>query len=387
MKRLRKQIQESFFNPILHFLPLIVFLVVDDFWGTKIAWLSSLPVATILFIYIFCAYRKIFEWFSISTGIYFFVALSVSFLPVEKLPVHIRDVAFEYLLLIVFVVSLVFRKKIEAIVYKRNLKQISMSNNLNEMFRMIWILGGVIFVYVHVYTFLIIFDIPHLEVSLHFLHSSYLLVLLFVVIYELVRVTVVRVRLLKEEWWPIVNDQGKMIGSIQQMVSLTDPKKFMHPIIRIVLIDGNRIYLQKKEQNSAVYPGMWDAAISNHVRMNETIEKCINRTAYELYGLQHLKPLFLSNYVHETEQEFHYAFLFVVCNLPELKPNPKYIEHAKWWTLKQIEDNADERIFTENLLIEIDLIKRSGLLESEHCECDCKLKNTINDISENERMR
>jgi len=58
MKKLRQQINESFFNPVLHFLPLIVFMVVYDFWGLNIAWSVSLPVTLLLFVYIFFLYRK-----------------------------------------------------------------------------------------------------------------------------------------------------------------------------------------------------------------------------------------------------------------------------------------------------------------------------------------
>ena len=81
--------------------------------------------------------------------------------------------------------------------------------------------------------------------------------------------------------------------------------------------------------------------------------------------------------MHETDFEYHYAFLFVACKLPELEHNKDYIDHAKWWTVQQIEDNLSTDIFTENFLSEFELVKRSGLHDTGRCDCECRLKETI----------
>ena len=113
------------------------------------------------------------------------------------------------------------------------------------------------------------------------------------------------------------------------------------------------------------------------MKINETIKQYISHTTNERYGIKELKPIFLSNYMHETDVEYHYAFLFVACKLPDLEHNKEYIDHAKWWTVQQIEDNLTTDIFTDNFLSEFELVKRSGLLESGKCECDCRLKEAV----------
>jgi isopentenyldiphosphate isomerase len=377
MKRLRKQINETFFNPVIHFLPLIVFMVVNDFWDLKAAWVATLPVVFILFLYIFFFYRKIVEWFVFSVFVVFVVGSFISFFPVEKLPFPIGDVALESAVLIFFILSLIFRSYIEAMLNRRKSKLPPMVNNLNEMFRMLWMFGAVIFIYIHAYLLAASLQVSNLEYTLKFIHDAYLVLFLFVVFYELIRVTLIRVKLFREEWWPILNEKGKMIGSIHNKTSLSDPTKYIHPIIRVMLIEDNRIFLQKRCQQDLVYPGYWDTALSNHVKVNETVEQCISRTANERYGIKDLKPIFLSNYMHETDFEYHYAFLFVACKLPELEHNKDYIDHAKWWTVQQIEDNLSTDIFTENFLSEFELVKRSGLLDTGRCDCECRLKETI----------
>lgn len=377
MKRLRKQINETFFNPVIHFLPLIVFMVVNDFWDLKTAWVATLPVIFVLFLYIYFFYRKIVQWFVFSVFVVFVVGSVISFFPVEKLPSRIGDVALESAVLIFFILSLIFRKPVETMLNQRKSKLPPMVNNLNEMFRMLWMLGAVIFIYIHAYLVTASLQVSNLDYTLRFIHDAYLVLFLFVVFYELIRVTLIRVKLLREEWWPILNEKGKMIGSIHNKTSLSDPTKYIHPIIRVMLIENNRIFLQKRSQQDLVYPGYWDTALSNHVKVNETVEQCISRTANERYGIKELKPIFLSNYMHETDVEYHYAFLFVACKLPDLEHNKEYIDHAKWWTVQQIEDNLTTDIFTDNFLSEFELVKRSGLLESGKCECDCRLKEAV----------
>ena len=377
MKRLRKQINETFFNPVIHFLPLIVFMVVNDFWDLKTAWVATLPVIFVLFLYIFFFYRKIVQWFVFSVFVVFVVGSVISFFPVEKLPSRIGDVALESAVLIFFILSLIFRKPVETMLNQRKSKLPPMVNNLNEMFRMLWMLGAVIFIYIHAYLVTASLQVSNLDYTLRFIHDAYLVLFLFVVFYELIRVTLIRVKLFREEWWPILNEKGKMIGSIHNKTSLSGPTKYIHPIIRVMLIEDNRIFLQKRCQQDLVYPGYWDTALSNHVKVNETVEQCISRTANERYGIKDLKPIFLSNYMHETDFEYHYAFLFVACKLPELEHNKDYIDHAKWWTVQQIEDNLSTDIFTENFLSEFELVKRSGLLDTGRCDCECRLKETI----------
>jgi isopentenyldiphosphate isomerase len=63
-----------------------------------------------------------------------------------------------------------------------------------------------------------------------------------------------------------VNEQGKIIGSVQHRTSLNDSNKYTHPIVRVLIIDRGMILLQKRAQDSLIYPGLWDTAITNHVR-------------------------------------------------------------------------------------------------------------------------
>jgi isopentenyldiphosphate isomerase len=376
MQKLRKQIKESFFNPVLHLLPLLVFLVVDDFFGMNMGWEISLPIALGLLIYVYFVYNRIFTWHLIFTVFYIVVSLIAwieTTLPVQLVK---KDLIYEIVVLLGLLVFLIFRKKIQKIITGIISYLIPMTNNFNELYRVIWALFIVLFVYVS--AFLVVdSSIKNDTIYLLLLQYLYVGVLIFLAIYEILRVQFIRVKLNKEEWWPIVSKQGKIIGSIQHLTSLNDKKKYRHPVVHVLLIDKSMVLLKKREFNDPESPDLWDSSISNHVKMGETIEKCVERSAEEKYGINNFRFMYLSNYSVDGKNEKQYAFLFVSCLQAEYKLNPATLEQTKWWTQRQIEDNIKDGIFSENFKMEFDLLQRSGLLENGKCECNCKMRDII----------
>jgi len=376
METLRKQIRESFFNPVLHFLPLLVFLVVDEFFGINLAWKISFPVAFILLFYIYFKYDRIFIWHLIFTVLFVSVGVISSLHPFSYVSAAFQNVGSEMVFSTFLALFLLFRKTAQRQILKLVPKLIPMTNNFSELHRIVLKLLILLVVYIIGNISLYyngLTDSPYQEVF-QYLYTG---LLAFLIVYEMLRVNIIRSKLIHEEWWPIVSDQGKIIGSIQHLTSLNDEKKYMHPIVRVLLIDKAMIMLQKRSADSVVYPGLWDTAVTNHVSMGETIEQCVERTAAERYSLTDFKFMYLANYILEVEKEQHYAFLFVSCQQMEYKIHSEYTDQLKWWTQQQIEAELETGIFTENFIVEYDLLKRSGLLETGKCECTCKLKEVI----------
>jgi isopentenyldiphosphate isomerase len=376
MQTLRKQIKESFFNPVLHLLPLLIFLAVDDFYGMSMGWKISFPIALVLLIYVYFVYNRIFTWHLIFTAL--FVAIGILAGLETLLPFRLvnNELIYEVVVLSSMFIFLVFRKQIQKRITAIISNVIPMSNNFNELYRVIWALFSVLVFYVSAYLVIdatIQNDLLYLEI----LQNLYLCVLLFLSGYEILRVQIVRYKLIKEEWWPIVSNQGKIVGSIQQMTSLNDEKKYLHPVVQVLLIDKSMVLLKKRQMDDPESPGMWDTSISSHVKMGENIEKCVERSAEKKYALNNFRFMYLSNYTVEGKNEKQYAFLFVSCLQAEYKLNPSTQEQTKWWTQRQIEDNLKDGIFTENFKIEFDLLLRSGLLESGKCECNCRMRDVI----------
>lgn len=376
MDKFRKHIKESFFNPVFHFLPLLMFLVVDDFFGITLAWEISFPFALILLIYTYFAFNSIFTWHLIGTLIFVTASLIAAIETMIPCPLISDEIIYETVVLSFFTVFIVFRSRIQNIVQKLMSNLIPMTNNFEELYRVIWAFGLVLLFYVSGFLIIQLAN-PEKEIFHQLLQSIYLGVLLFFVVYEVVRVGIVRSRLLREEWLPIVNNQGKIIGSIQHTISLNDGKKYQHPVARILFVDKGMILLGMKSADNGERSDLWDTTITAHVVMEETIEQCVARTVKKKLDVDDFKYMFLSNYTADCTVEIQYAFLFVSCMMSEFKLSERFEKQTKWWTQAQIEENLDSGIFTESFKIEYDLLKRSGLLETGKCECNCRLKQVI----------
>lgn len=349
--------------------------MVDDFCGMSVAWKVSFPLALILLVYVYVVYNRIFSWHVLFTLM--FVGVSVIAGLVRYLTVFKGEdeIVSEFILLVFLLLAVLFRKKVQKAVLKLIPDVIPMSNNFEELYRVIWVFLFVLLLYVS--SFLIIqVTAESILLYQHMLQYVYVSVVLFLAVYEVLRVQIIRAKLLREEWWPIVNNQGKIIGSIQHITSLNDEKKYLHPVIRVLVVDKGMVLLQRRSDDSLIFSGLWDTAISNHVKMGETIEHCVDR-ASEACLLGGMKCMYLANYTIELDKENHYAFLFVSCQQSEVTFNSNHSPQLKWWTQQQIEENLEVGIFTDNFRIEFELLQRSGLLETGKCECSCKLRDVI----------
>ncbi|HZK68411.1 MAG TPA: hypothetical protein VFC36_02325, partial [Paludibacter sp.] len=307
MIKLKKEIKESFFNPVLHFLPLLLFMVVDELWGMDIAWKVAFPIAFGIVIYIYYRYNQIFIWNLVFTFMFMGIGIFASLAPLLPLPLVFQGAEDKLVVLAFVIVFLFFRKQIQHIILQIMPRLIPMSNNFSELYRAFWVMFFVLLSYISSNLLLRLFALVNYSLYFQLLQGIFIAIICVLSIFEVIRVHIIRSKLVREEWWPIVTKQGKIIGSIQHLISLSDEKKYMHPIVRVLLIDKGMIFMQKRSAEDLIFPGFWDTAISNHVRVGETIEQCIDRTTEERYALKGVKYMYLSNYTNETPKEHQYA--------------------------------------------------------------------------------
>jgi len=375
---MKTQIKDSFFNPILHFIPLLTFLAINDFNQLVAAWLISLVIAGGMIFYISTNFTRVLNWHLNFVVLHLANGIAITLITKYIENEYTQLVFGKLFFLTSLILILAFRQKLQQYTNSRMPKLMPMTNNYNELVRIIWILIGLLLINLSAYT-LLKFSTPiNYESNLLYIHILFVFTATTIIIMETTRVCMIQKNLATEEWWPIVSDQGKIIGSIQKLISLNDEQKFMHPIARVLLIDNNMIYLQKRDKTDLFEPNCWDSAISGHLKVGENIEECVDRIFKDRYGAEGVKCMHLSNYMHEGKKEIHYTFLFVSCQYTQgsIKPLDKNVQ-TKWWTQKQIEEELNAGIFSQNFKLEFDLLKRSGLLESGNCQCSCRLKDTI----------
>ena len=132
---LKKYISESFFNPILHVLPILAFLLAEDFYGVTKAWIISFPLAILMVGYVLLLYKSILPWYLVSVTVYFIVGVIVTFILLNDVPLPYHVVMGELVALGFMLLLLIFKKLIYKLVVSISSKKLSMENNLNELIR------------------------------------------------------------------------------------------------------------------------------------------------------------------------------------------------------------------------------------------------------------
>lgn len=374
MQTLKSQIKESFFNPLLHFLPLLVFIVVDDFWGMSIAWRVSFPVAIGMLFYIRRYYQRLFVWNAAISTSYLLISLGVSITPLLSSNLYLFRYIDEIFFILLMLFLLTDKKYLKKLSKKTLPNTLPLSNNFYEFNRIIKHLLLIVLLYLFMSTLIELRIIDY-----HYIKPfkiGYMLSITIVLSHEMIRVSLVRKKLFNEKWLPIVNKQGEVIGSFQQQTLRQANNRHLHPVARCYFINNGLILLRQKEHTHPFEPMLWDTAISEHLRVGESIENTIRNSAKKRYNTLPNKVLHITKYIHQSEIDYQFIYLSISC-LKEVCSDTPNSTHTKWWTVKQIEENLHKAIFTERFEKEYEILKRYGITESNHCECYCKLKEVI----------
>lgn len=374
---LKKLIDESFFNPLLHVFPLFVFLVAEDYLGLSWAWGISSVFTLSFLLYTKYLYPSLFFWQVYSALMWSFIGMSITLTYFILFPPEYRWIVGEFIAAFYLMISLLFKRRMERFISEQAKGKMSMQNNLYEFERLIISMAILLFIYVDVYVGLASLELRNEKYLLGFVTELYLVFMFLLFLYEFIRVKVVRAHLLKEEWWPILNESGKPIGSIQQFASLNDSVKYKHPVVRLYMMEQNKLFLHENTNLSMFNPSLWDSPVFGHIRVGETPEDALHRLTIGHCDYSDLNPVYLMHYLYEAEQEIQFVHLFIA-NCPiSYKTNSKEVKRSKWWTVTQIEDNIDSGIFSDQFKQELLILKRSGLISGLGCNCECILKDTF----------
>jgi isopentenyldiphosphate isomerase len=152
-----------------------------------------------------------------------------------------------------------------------------------------------------------------------------------------------------EEWFPVVDENGKTIGTALRSVCHDGKSMLLHPVVHLHLFNlKGEIFLQKRSSSKDIQPGKWDTSVGGHVNPGETIEEALVRETREELGLTGFNPLFLGRYVWRSDRERELVSAFYTISEKEPLINNDEIEEGRYWSLDEIIDNTGKNIFTPN---------------------------------------
>lgn len=152
----------------------------------------------------------------------------------------------------------------------------------------------------------------------------------------------------KEEFFPLVNEEGKVVGKATRS-QCHNGSKVLHPVIHLHIFNSaGELFLQKRAQTKDIQPGKWDTAVGGHIDWGETVEEALYREAREELGIEAFNSIPIGKYLFESEIERELVYSFKTNYDGPFQIDPIELEDARFWSLEEIIDQIGKGIFTPN---------------------------------------
>jgi hypothetical protein len=178
-----------------------------------------------------------------------------------------------------------------------------------------------------------------------FYHYAGACIGVLVILYEQIRIYMTNKKLGGEVWLPVLNNKGRVVGSVAHSTKQICHKKYYHPIVRMAVVHQGMLYLTKRETDDPVSPDLFDVPFYRYVLFHHSRDNTVQDLIGKLRNGFSVNPRFMIHYTFENKKVKQLVSLYAI-SLPtkeELLSLPK----GKLWTSKQIEANIYANIFSE----------------------------------------
>jgi isopentenyldiphosphate isomerase/intracellular septation protein A len=340
--------------------PLIVFVLVDEFYGTKAGLIVAVAfgVAEMLFAFI---KDRVFDKFTLlDTGLIVLLG-GVSFTLENDIFFKLKPALIGGIFCILLGVSTFSRFNIFGAMSQRYLEGIDFNGEqvkqINRSIRaLFYIFAG--------HTLLVLYSAFFLSKEAWAFISTILFYLLFGIyfLFEIVRNKIKAHKYSREEWLPLVDQQGNVIGKAPRSIVHAN-KEMLHPVVHMHVINSKKqIYLQKRPLSKLVEPGKWDMSVGGHVAVGENIESALCREALEELGIAGFSAIPVCQYIVRTDRESEFVFLFHTRYDGEINFNPAEVDDGRYWNLSDLNRQLGTGLFSPSFELEFKMFRKNSLI-------------------------
>jgi len=327
-------------------LPLFIFIIADEIWGTKIGLIVAISVGVAETIFLWFKERRFDKFILFDTGL--IVALGgVSILLDNDVFFKLKPAIIGVIICTLVGVSVFTPQNFILAMSKRYFKNMEFSEaQYTQLLRSL----KIIFYIFLIHTLLIFYSVWFMSKEAWAFISGglfYILIGGYFAI-EFTSKFIENRKYKKEEWLPLVNADGKIIGKATRHECHSN-KELLHPVVHLHVFNSKgELYMQKRPINKDIQPGKWDTAVGGHIDLNETVEHALNREAKEELGIAGFKYQALFNYKWESDVESELIFSFATTYSGIITPNKTELDGGKFLSLSQIKKQVGKGLFTPN---------------------------------------
>jgi isopentenyldiphosphate isomerase/intracellular septation protein A len=339
------------------FLPLFVFIAADELWGTTVGLIVAVVFGIGQLVFTFIKEKRIDRFTLLDTGL-IIVLGGVSIIFDNDIFFKVKPGLIELIMVVILGISVFTPVNILFSMSKRYMGDIEMNDTMAKQMK-----RSILFMFVlfSIHTVLVFYSAFYMSKEAWAFISGGLFYILFGVYaaFEFIRNWFKKKKLSPEEWLPIVDEKGQIIGKAPRSAVHAD-KNLLHPVVHLHVInkDGN-IFLQKRPMHKQIQPGKWDTAVGGHVSLNETIEQALTRETKEETGLTLTNANAFSQYTWKSEIESELVFSFITMNEGPFFPDKKEVDEGKFWSQKEIVQNLGKGVFTANFEHEFSMLQKT----------------------------
>lgn len=332
-------------------LPLIVFIVVDEFVDTKWAIATALVFGIAIFVYTWFRNNKP-DSFVLFDTLLLAAFGGISILLNDEVFFKIKPAIIQTILVIIIGVSAFSPRNLILSMAKtympgKELSEAQLKHLRIQTRVMFWLFLG--------HTLLVYYSVFYMSKEAWAFVSGGLFYIIAGVWFaiEFIRQ---RILITNIEWVPVLDNNGKVIGKATRE-QVHSGSKILHPVVHLHVFNSKgELYVQKRPSFKDIQPNKWDTAVGGHVSFKETPQKALIREAKEELNLEISDPDFLFSYLWESEIEKELVYVFAIKTTKIPEPNLKEVDDGKFMNFNDIKINLGKSFFTPNFEEEFKLL-------------------------------
>lgn len=364
----------NFRNPAMGIIPIPCFLLMLEVLPYSTSVVLFFAICLVLGLISAVAYKPVPPFMILTVVIIVFVhVILYTFTPIGEIDIVFHGIILEIIYVLYITIITGFRSGLESLITKRWPKQteknVRIMRTLEEFYMVSHMLLN--FMLFHLMFVLIYTILPEKYHSYDYDHFVYIyscfIVVFGVIIYEYIRLLMLKDNIKKEKWLPIVNEQGAVIGKVAQMISFTSGNRYLHPVIRVVLIHKGLLFLKERPKYYQSDPGKIDHPFEEYTQYREDLQKTVDDVIERQGGVKNLKTKFAFKYIFKNADTHRLIYLYTA-----IVSDEKVIQEiqkkggGKPWISKQIEDNLGKGVFSDFFEKEYEILRDAILIAEKY---------------------